>query len=1332
MFKQFRLYKLLTVLLVLSFVLLPSWAGAKQELVPSVVVLGETVRHKNISADVYWYADGSDELEVSDIMALDLAHDFNALAESSPGLGFSNVNYWAATQVRVESSNHTWLLEHHFTNTHSIDLYVVNASGEVIKTVKTGVHKPFITRDLLQRKLVFSLPLQLGETYTLYRHIRTQAMPRLNASIWEESTYLSRNTTSERVLGIVVGVFLVGILLAFLLFVTLPTYEHAAVFSFFVFYSWAYLLYEGLVQTVMPSALLSIRVFDVPFLFSVALFSLVQYWVLSLKASVDGTWVHRLNVFSWYWLLLPVGALLLNYRPALLLVLASFFASSIFISVITIRCWQHFERPTKTMLAGTLIFSFVTVIFVINIASVSSDITGVNASLNLGGVAFIGFMFVYVMQRLRFYMSAGKKMSKDYSATKTRLQAVLTQTQQMTALLSLDGKILEVNDGAMLRGLEQEVGVIGKFLWDMDVLSGLDDLKQQLMDAIARAGTDRVSSVEWSVPKSLIKQVDARCLDMRFSVFSENEVSTKLIVAEFRDVTEIRKNQRTLYDVALGVAESSGAQFFQSMVAQLAKLTEANAVFIGAVQGEDVRRVGFWSDASIAELPSYKVWGSPFDCVKKKQPRHISEGALRHHPGNELLEHLRCDAYLSIPLTTAGGDILGVLTLFSRGGCDLLASQDVLKIFVSRAQVELERERTYESLRASKKRLSIHALNTNLAFIELDSELCITGWNAAAQHTFGFDKEEAIGQNVIGFIMPGAEEIYDDLWQSIMANRNGQYSRIENITKNKKRIICDWYNTLLIDDDSEILGVGSLIVDVTSEVHVSEELARKELEQREVLNSMVDAVVTINESGEIESCNRAAEGLFGYIREELLGKNISVLMYDVDAKNQAKYISRFIEIGVGKMIGMGREVQAKTKNGYIMPIRLSLAELPSDSGRKRFIASCSDLTLVKKQEKQLRRSQKMDALGNLTGGIAHDFNNLLGVVMGYADLLNKRLEDNPTLKKYSEEIYNASERGARLTRKLLAFSKQAEPSVAEVDINELLADSKNMLERVLTARIQVEYILSGHVYKTKIDIGEFQDALVNLAINSMHAMDGVGVLTIGTSNASVGPEESLLLGVSVGDYICVSVGDTGSGIAPDIQERVFDPFFSTKDEKGTGLGLSQVYGFVERNGGVIKLDSEGGKGALFTLFFPRNFSSDDVSSDIGDTPNELRGNETILLVDDEPAMLEVTSEMLGSYGYQVTSVSSASEALAQLKEMNYDLLLSDVILPEIDGNSLAEEVRKRYPNVKIQLASGFVDNNNLDQADNEMHRDGEFHVLQKPFNSSELLARIRTLLDAKS
>jgi len=378
-------------------------------------------------------------------------------------------------------------------------------------------------------------------------------------------------------------------------------------------------------------------------------------------------------------------------------------------------------------------------------------------------------------------------------------------------------------------------------------------------------------------------------------------------------------------------------------------------------------------------------------------------------------------------------------------------------------------------------------------------------------------------------------------------------------------------------------------------------------------------------------------------------------------------------------------------------------------------------------EDMIRRGMKMEAMAKLTGGVAHDYNNMLGVIMGYTDLLARQLGDNPKLQRYVSQIERASANGEKLTRKLLSFTKKESNEEETLNINKVITATEPMLEKILTSAVRLELNLEDDLWNVHLDANDLENALLNMGINAKHAMPEKGVLTLVTMNKNLSPAVADKLGLESGDYVRLSVLDNGSGMDKDTQSRIFDPFYSTKGDAGTGLGLSQVYGFSQRSHGTVSVESKPGKGTLFNLYFPRIHDVVRQDGEKQDKEAELVAKKAyaVLVVDDEEALAELNAEIIGNAGYKVKISHDAAEALAMLKTQSFDLVMSDVVMPGMNGYELASIIRQTYPETKIIINSGYDESIRFDGT-----KEGVCDkILEKPVSRVRLLECLALLLN---
>ncbi|HED36534.1 MAG TPA: response regulator [Gammaproteobacteria bacterium] len=641
-----------------------------------------------------------------------------------------------------------------------------------------------------------------------------------------------------------------------------------------------------------------------------------------------------------------------------------------------------------------------------------------------------------------------------------------------------------------------------------------------------------------------------------------------------------------------------------------------------------------------------------------------------------------------------------------------------------------QRARDIAEIALSEREQDLHVTLNSIgdAVIVTDLNGKITRMNPVAEQLTGWSFEEAQTQS-LKTVFP----IID------ATTRKPIDTPIEKVISTGETVFLSSHTTLIAKDGTElqiadsaapirnrensILGLILVFNDVTEQYHLREAAAKSERDLQAIMNNSPAAIYVIDNRGYFSFINQQFEKFFHIRRKDVAGKmltdvfpeNVAEIMH----KNNTHVLSTKQPMETEELI-----VQADMLHTYAS-IKFPLFNDENDA-----YAVCSistDTTEKRQQEEQLRRSQKMDALGKLTGGIAHDYNNLLGIIMGYAELLDSQLKDKPRLTKYAQDITRAAKRGSALTQKLLAFTRHKSSDTSQVDINKLLKEQQLMLEKTLTARITLVLDLEQNLWLTQIDSGDLEDAIINLSINASHAIEGNGQLTLRTHNEQLNTLDAQLQQLSAGDYVLLSITDTGKGMDENTREKIFDPFFSTKGERGTGLGLSQVYGFIKRSKGQIKVYSEPGQGSRFALYFPRSLETA-TTVKTADTVNNrlnLQGNETLLVVDDEPALVELADNILSAYGYQVLSANSAKQALSILRKTHIDLMISDVIMPAVDGYQLVAQVQEEYPHIKIQIASGFADDRHNITANNSLHQ----NMLYKPYTSNTLLVHVRDLLD---
>ena len=511
-------------------------------------------------------------------------------------------------------------------------------------------------------------------------------------------------------------------------------------------------------------------------------------------------------------------------------------------------------------------------------------------------------------------------------------------------------------------------------------------------------------------------------------------------------------------------------------------------------------------------------------------------------------------------------------------------------------------------------------------------------------------------------------------------------------------------------------GVIGTILHITEARHAEAELSKL---WRAVEQSPVSVVIT-DLQGKIEYVNPKFLEVTGYSGEELIGQKSNIL-------KSGTMDGEFYQ-ELWRTIGSGREwhgeLHNRKKSGELFWESASISAVKNSEGSiTHFVGVKEDITERKRAIDQLRQAQKMEAVGQLAGGVAHDFNNLLTVINGYSTLLIRALESESPLRKEAEQILRAGERAADLTRQLLSFSRRQilEPRVLE--LNRQVRSVEKMLRRLIGEDIALETRLSDEAGLIKIDPGQFEQVVMNLVVNARDASDTGGTITIETLNCEIDQGFTFLHPGSVaGPYVRISVTDRGQGMTEEVKRRLFEPFFTTKEMgRGTGLGLATVYGIVKQSGGYIEVASQPGQGASFSIYFPRVFqAADSPARQMAD--EQLQGSQTILVVEDEPGVLNLVVHTLKQRGFEVLETTDPQQGVTLFEEHGerIDMLLTDVVMPFMSGPALAEVLSSKKPGLKVLFMSGHTDN----RLSLESKLEQGVQFLPKPFTSDALIRKV--------
>jgi len=605
------------------------------------------------------------------------------------------------------------------------------------------------------------------------------------------------------------------------------------------------------------------------------------------------------------------------------------------------------------------------------------------------------------------------------------------------------------------------------------------------------------------------------------------------------------------------------------------------------------------------------------------------------------------------------------------------------------------------------------------AIYMLDTDGHVSSWNSGARRFKGYEAPEILGQHFSRFYTPEDRESGLPARALATALTEGKYEAEGwRVRQDGTRFWASVIIDPIYDEHGALLGYAKITRDITEKKKAQDALRASEERFRLLVQGVSDyAIYMLSPEGVVSNWNVGAQRIKGYSEQEIIGQHFSRFYTEPDRA------SGLPARALGTAVREGRyeaEGWRQRKDGTSFWAHVIIDAIHDESGELIGFAKVTrDLTEKKaaadalaEANAALFQAQKMESIGQLTGGIAHDFNNLLSVLSSGLEVLTLRgaVSDMKTL----DSMRRAIDRGATLTQQLLAFARQQPLQPETHSVNRLVSGFESVLRRAVHAAIDFEVHLAPEIRSTVIDSARFESALLNLVVNARDAMPEGGRIRIETANVEL--KEREVNGLAPGSYVQVTVSDTGTGMSPETAQRAFEPFYTTKEVgKGTGLGLSQVYGFIKQSGGEVKIRTAPGEGTAIAIYLP--------AAPGQDAPAQQDSTEMVLIVEDEPDLMDVASALYISMGYEVLTASGAQEALALLASRHIDILFTDVIMPNgMNGVELASYAREHYPDLKIILASGYplpalkLEHNNL----------SEFAFVNKPYRLSDLARALRS------
>ncbi len=1182
---------------ILSIVLL--WAVASPLLAGPVLNLDDTQGKYALGPWLEILEDPSGKLGIDDVSREPYASRFSPSRQTIPTFGFTTSVYWIRLRLRNGASSDRWLLEQHYANTHYLDLYRPSGDGFVQRL--SGNLRPPDSRDLPHQRIVFKLPLPHGAEQVIYLRLQTGASSTIDLNLWQPEAFANADHRESFWMGVFYGMLLIFLGYSLMAWLALGESSHLLLSLFVAAILTTLAFYDGYAQRLFATADMAWSRYAIPLGMGLTIIGMLGFIRRFLPPPQAGAWRTRLHpVHLLLWAAILALMPLLPYAPMLKLVATVSMAYILYLLVWAFMAWREGQSSARLYLSGWTLFLLGSLwILLVRIDWIEPGQLNDTLPIRIGLVWLVLFTSLAQANRLNHLMQESARIGKALHDSEE--QRRLAMQVGGIGTWSCDPGSRHIwwsPETEALAGLEP-----GGFIGTSEAFSQYvhrDDwptLKRQLQSALR----DRTPlSTEFRIVRN--DNGETRWMEIYGEALGDDDGRAGSIHGTVQDITErkqrearARQAEETLKGIAIAVSAHTGEAFFRELVLNIAKLFHADYILIGLPDEHDfehIRSIALCVQGKLSDNISFAYGNDPCERLMAGESLARASGLRQRFPHSELLDTLKIEAFVGTPLLDSRGQVLGLIAVLnSEPLADIEHIQSILHIFAARTSAELQRLQTEQALRGTEQRLAQHILNTPVGVIEWNTRLEVTAWNPAAERIFGYTEAEALGRHAAGLILP--REIKPELqrvWDALMAQDGGTHNTNENLTKDGRSITCNWYNTPLIDDEGKVIGVASLVDDITEWVQAQAELARhrdhlEELvaqrsaelqDQARIIEQVHDSVMATDLQGIVTYWNRGAERQLGYRREEALGRYIGF----VHPPDEQALVAELIR-SLREHEEVERELQLQRRNGERFSARLSLSLRYDGKGHPCGIAGIAiDISERKQAEAELERQRL--ALENtnreleaFSYAVSHDLRAPLRALNGFSQAL---LEDyGPVLDDnahdYIRRLRSATLRMSDRIDSLLTLSRlsRSEMQRQPLDLSRMAHAIAEQLQASDPQR-QVKWEIAGDI-RAEGDEQMLNAVLDNLLGNAWKYSARNPRARIRFEARQDGDGNSV--------YV---VSDNGVGFDMRFADKLFGAFqrlHHETDFPGSGVGLATVARIVHRHGGRVWAEAEPGKGARF-------------------------------------------------------------------------------------------------------------------------------------------------------